>query len=104
VALTRVTDSSPSSQPSADGEPKPIPLKPSRNQKQRSRLTHGGEHNETPAPAPQPAAEPSPAPAQPATSDEGDARLIRRLRLKRSGHMHEDLTALPEKPKRDDLY
>lgn len=62
-------------------------LRPSRNQKQRSKLRQVAPITEAPAPAPEPAAErPAPPPAK-------------RARLKRSGQMHEDLTApMPEPP------
>ncbi|MEO5721077.1 MAG: hypothetical protein ABIR71_06370 [Chthoniobacterales bacterium] len=65
-------------------------LKPSRNQKKRSKLQQVPDDSAPPAPAPPPVA-PTPPPEPPT------APLLRQNRLKRSGHMHEDLTKpLPE--------
>ncbi len=74
--------------------PKGFRLKPSGNHKRRSKLAQAP--NESPVPI-EPAAEevslPPPAASAP---DHG----VRKYRLKRSGHMHEDLTApIPEDDK-----
>jgi len=82
-------------------EPQPIRpyrLKLGRNQKQRSKLSQLPEEVSTPAPAPAP---PAPEPAK----SEPPPQPGRRTRMKRSGHMHEDLTApLDEGPRREDQY
>src|SRR4051794_257848 len=92
-------DSSDSKNKVAAGEPKPIRLRPSRNQKQRSILKQPAQPQETPPPPPPET--PPPAPAS--SNDEG---RLRRMRLKRSGQMRGDLF-LPEDsapPKPDDVY
>ncbi|MDQ6656298.1 MAG: hypothetical protein M3Y80_10850 [Verrucomicrobiota bacterium] len=48
--------------------------------------------------APTPAVPPAPAAPAPEVS------VLRRMRLKRSGQMHEDLTERPDKPHREDQY
>ncbi|MGZ4965812.1 MAG: hypothetical protein ACXV97_01425 [Chthoniobacterales bacterium] len=62
-------------------------LRPSRNQKQRSKLSQAPEVSPAPMePAPAPEEEIAPPPSK-------------KFRLKRSGHRHDDLTApLPESP------
>ncbi|HEX8679189.1 MAG TPA: hypothetical protein VF683_04490 [Chthoniobacterales bacterium] len=79
---------------SANGEPKRLRLIPGQNQKQRSKLRQAPEAAPLPAPPP-----PTPAPAE-------QAPVIRKMRLKRSGQMREDLF-LPEDTqpaKREDQY
>jgi hypothetical protein len=76
----------------AKDSPARIRLALSQHQKQRSKLKQVVEQpmvaEPTPAPAP---------PVQPPTEP------VRRVRLKRSGHMHEDLTApLPPAPNRNE--
>lgn len=77
--------------PNDDEAPKLPPnfhLRPSRNQKQRSKLGQASEPVSEPA-APVPAPVPQTREPQPS----------RKARLKRSGQMHEDLTApMPEPP------
>ncbi len=75
-----------------EDEPQMLPadfrLRPSRNQKQRSKLSQASEPVSEPA-APAPAAVPKTPEPQPS----------RKARLKRSGQMHEDLMApMPEPP------
>ena len=80
----------PDSTPDRD-EPKVAPhYRPtlSRNQKRRSKLQQVPD--ETVAPAPLPAANPEPAP--PPVPAPPPPAPLRRMRLKRSGHMHDDLT------------
>ena len=93
-------ESSDSKQQPAAGEPKPIRLRPSRNQKQRSILKQPAQPQETPPP-PAPASPPPP----PVTPSNDQGRL-RRMRLKRSGQLREDLLLsdepAPQKP--DDVY
>ena len=68
-------------------------LRPSRNQKQRSKLSQAPE--ETPTPS-----EPAPAAPTPAPVANPSAQPVsKKVRLKRSGQMHEDLTApIPQRP------
>src|SRR3954453_20836650 len=82
-------ESTDSKQQPAAGEPKPIQLRPSRNQKQRSILKQPAQPEETPAPPPPPPSMPATPPPAPASSND-DGRL-RRMRLKRSGQMRGDL-------------
>jgi hypothetical protein len=92
--------SSDSKQQPAAGEPKPIRLRPSRNQKQRSILNQPVPPQETPAAPPAP---PTPPPAPPSANEDG---RLRRMRLKRSGQLREDLL-LPDEPppeKSEDAY
>jgi len=74
-------DSNSENAPAKDS-PQRIRLAPSKNQKQRSKLKQVVEQPMV--------AEPMPAPAPPV---QPPPELPRRFRLKRSGHMHEDLTA-----------
>ncbi len=63
-------------------------LRPSRNQKQRSKLSQASE----------PASEPA-APTPPPVVKAPEPQPSKKARLKRSGQMHEDLTApMPEPP------
>jgi len=82
-------------------EEKPAPhfrLAPSRNQRRRSKLQQLPEETSAPPAKPEPA--PTPAPVTPPA-----APLLRHTRLKRSGHIHEDLTQpLPEEKPREDEY
>jgi hypothetical protein len=99
----RVSEAKPSSA-SGDrkpGEPKRIPMQPSRNQKQRSRLKQPADSTN----AVPPAAPPAPAPpAAPPAAPEAEP-LIRKMRLKRSGQMREDIflpdDAQPPKPEEE---
>ena len=71
----------------------------SRNQKKRSKLQQAPEEAEA-APKPEPVPPPASTPPAPPP-------LLRRNRLKRSGHMHDDLTKpLPEDgtPERESEY
>lgn len=80
----------PAATDSNSAEPKRIRLKPSQNQKQRSRLKQGPESTNAPPPA-APAPAPAPvAPAPPPAPPESEP-LIRKMRLKRSGQMREDM-------------
>jgi hypothetical protein len=79
-----------STQP-AKKEPAPIPIARSRNQKLRSKLKQVQDTSITMPPPQAVAAVPPPAPPAP------EPVVLRQKRLKRSGHMHESLTApLPE--------
>jgi hypothetical protein len=81
-------------------EEKPAPhfrQAPSRNQRQRSKLQQLPEEPSAPATKPEPA--PAPPVALP------PAPLLRHTRLKRSGHMHEDLSKpIPEEKPRESEY
>jgi hypothetical protein len=70
--------------------------RPSRNQKQRSKLKQAPESLSAPE-APPPVA-PTPPPA---VSQSTPPPSLKKARMKRSGQMHEDLTApLPEEPEK----
>ncbi len=86
-------DSTSSEENRTEAELRSIPLKPGKSQKRRSKL------NQVPEPADPPVA---PAPPPPASSDQ----LIRRMRLKRSGQLREDLFApeAQDPTKREDEY
>ncbi|MDQ6833263.1 MAG: hypothetical protein M3008_07680 [Chloroflexota bacterium] len=74
----------------AAGSGKPIRLRPSQNHKRRSKLNQ--QLDETTPPPPPPPVEPSVTPAR----ETFDESLLRRMRLKRSGHMHDDLMPVDE--------
>ncbi|MEP6956705.1 MAG: hypothetical protein ABI883_07750 [Chthoniobacterales bacterium] len=95
-----MSDSPTNPKPAADAAA-PFRQKPSRNQKQRSKLRQLPEVQPDPPVEPV-AAPPPPLPNSPAAED---GNLLRRMRLKRSGHMHEDINPAPDaKPHREDEY
>lgn len=82
-----MTDPNPS--PDAPKLPPNFKLKPSRNQKKRSKLQQAPEETISPVQPPEP--------VPPAAADPAVPAPLRKNRLKRSGQMHEDLTKpLPE--------
>lgn len=83
-----------------EAELRSIPLKPGKSQKRRSKLNQVPEPADPPvAPAPPP---PTASEPPPASSDQ----RIRRMRLKRSGQLREDLFApeAQDPTKREDEY
>lgn len=94
----RTDNPTPDKSPAPAGEKaSPYRLKPSRNQKQRSRLNQVPEEQSAPEPIEQP--QPAPRPTAPAP-------VVRKMKLKRSGQSHEDLTDpdVGATPRRDDEY
>jgi hypothetical protein len=96
------TKQTPETNDDAPDVPPAFRLRPSRNQKQRSKLKQVAEE---PSPGQDEADTAAPPQAPPASSEPPQLPLKRR-RLKRSGHMHDSLTApLPEDaPPREPEY